>query len=55
MGRGVACDFSRGSLVTSQFVSLVTSRFFVVAKCRTGALSGFVIPRHLTVAGLCSL
>ena len=38
MGRGFACDFSRGSLVTSQFGSLVTSCFL---SSRNAELSWF--------------
>ena len=37
-GRGFACDFSRGSLVTSQFGSLVTSCFLSL---RNAELSSF--------------
>ena len=37
-GRGFACDFSRGSLVTSQFGSLVTSCFL---SSRNAGLSSF--------------
>ena len=38
LGRGFACDFSRGSLVTSQFGSLVTSCFL---SSRNAELSSF--------------